>query len=136
MISEKDKKTIDEFLEEQGFDFNNYDDFIEYIQARGMLNDKIGFMDKLFFTKINLKGLYEEYINPIKRVCKQYNLSYRELSDLIGFNESSIRTIASNGAVTTTLLKSLELLKENIKLKEKLNEIIKINETLKELLKR
>ncbi|WP_297916843.1 hypothetical protein [uncultured Campylobacter sp.] len=127
MLNEKDKKIIDDFLTEQGFDFSKYDDFIEYIQARGMLNKNIKLIDKLFFTKPNLKRLYQEFNNPIKRVCKQYKLSYKELSALIGYGEYSLKTIASTGAVRESLEKSLQLLMENMKLKEKLNEAAKIN---------
>lgn len=113
MITEKDKKTIDNFLTEQDFDFSKYDNFIEYIQARGMLNKDVGSIDIK-----DIYRMYKDYINPIKRICKQYKISYKTLSELIGYNESSLKTVASNGLVSENLLKSLQLLEENYKLKE------------------
>lgn len=136
MLNEKDKKIIDDFLTEQGFDFSKYDDFIEYIQARGMLNKETSLIDKVYFDIPNLMSMYKDYINPIKRICKQYKISYKTLSGLIGYNESSLKTVASNGLVSENLLKSLELLRENIELKRRLNEANKVYETIKKLLVR
>ena len=81
MLNEKDKKIIDDFLTEQGFDFSKYDDFIEYIQARGMLNKETSLIDKVYFDIPNLMSMYKDYINPIKRICKQYKILIKHYLD-------------------------------------------------------
>ena len=136
MIKEKDKKIIDDFLKEQNFDFDKYDDFIEYIQARGMLNDdNMGVLDKVAFTKPNLKKVYSEFINPIKRITSRFKLTYKQLAELTGYTESSLNTIASTGAVGNNLMKTLALLEENAKLKEKVKEFETLLQTFSKLLK-
>lgn len=120
MINEKDKKIIDKFLKEQNFDFDKYDDFIEYIQARGMLNDNVKLLDKVFFTQANLNKLYSDYINPIRRVAKQFGFTYKELAEKIGYSESGLKNVITNKKISEPMKKSLELLIENAELKHKL----------------
>ena len=135
MINEKDKKIIDKFLKEQNFDFDKYDDFIEYIQARGMLNDNVKLLDKVFFTQANLNKLYSDYINPIRRVAKQFGFTYKELAEKIGYSESGLKNVITNKKISEPMKKSLELLIENAELKHKLKLKSEAMDNLKTYLK-
>ena len=130
MINEKDKKIIDDFLKEQNFNFDEYDDFIEYIQARGMLNDDISFIDKIFFTLSNLQKLYLEYINPVKRVLRTFDLTYKELAEKIGYTENGLKNAVSKNKITLQLETALILLVKNYELQNKVKEQ---GETISEL---
>lgn len=72
--------------------------------------------------------------NLIKKSCKELNLTYKQLGELIGYSEASLKTIVSKGAISENLTKSIELLKENIELKNKLSEVETLKNTLKNLL--
>lgn len=119
-LLKKHKKDIDNFLEEQSFDFKNYDDFIEYIQLRGMINSNIKAINRIIFTKANLKKLFEEYNNPIKKFCKKLNLTYKQLGELIGYGEEAISKASRTGNISLQLKTALNLYKENIELKEQI----------------
>ncbi|MDU5325755.1 hypothetical protein [Campylobacter ureolyticus] len=123
-IDGKSKNIIVEFLKEQEFDFSNFDDFIEYIQFRGMLNQNVKAIDKIIFTKANLRKLYAEYINPIKKTSKLLKLNYEELSEKMGYTKNGIQSATSKNIFSEPLKKTLELILENEKLKKE-------NETLK-----
>ncbi|MDA3047297.1 MULTISPECIES: hypothetical protein [unclassified Campylobacter] len=135
MINEKDKKIIDDFLKEQNFNFDEYDDFIEYIQARGMLNDKKKILDKVFFTKANLEVLYLEFLNPIKRVSKFLRLKYKELSQLTGYTEGAFKNAVARGEVSEPMEKALFLLLKIHKLEQKLSDKDIVISNLKKVLK-
>ncbi|MDA3048225.1 hypothetical protein [Campylobacter sp. JMF_08 NE1] len=113
MINEKDKKIIDDFLKEQNFNFDEYDDFIEYIQARGMLNQDKKWVDRIVFTMQNLKKLYFEYVNPVKKISKKLGMNYKELAEQIGYTEAGIRNAVSKDKISEQLKRTLELLLEN-----------------------
>ncbi|VYS84345.1 hypothetical protein [Campylobacter ureolyticus] len=119
-LLKKHKKDIDNFLEEQSFDFKNYDDFIEYIQLRGMINSNIKAINRIIFTKANLRKIYQEYNNPIKKFCKEQNLTYRELGNFLGFGEEAISKSARTQKISLQLETALNLFKENIELKEQI----------------
>lgn len=119
-LLKKHKKDIDSFLEEQSFDFKNYDDFIEYIQLRGMINSDIKAINRIIFTKANLKRLFQEYENPIKKFCKEQNLTYRELGNFLGFGTEAISKSARTKKISLQLETALNLYKENIELKEQI----------------
>lgn len=135
MISEKDKKIIDDFLKEQNFNFDEYDEFIEYMQSMGMLNDDIGILNKRFFTKSNLKIMYERYKNPIKRVSKELGFTYKELAEQIGYTEGGLKTAIAKGNISEPMKKALELLVENYKLRSVIVEKDKKIENLTDILK-
>ena len=119
-VLKKHKKDIDNFLEEQSFDFKNYDDFIEYIQLRGMINSNIKAINRIIFTKANLKKIYQEYENPIKKFCKEQNLTYKQLGELIGYGEEAISKASRTGNISLQLKTALNLFKENIELKKQI----------------
>lgn len=135
MINEKYKKIIDDFLKEQNFNFDEYDDFIEYIQARGMLNDKKKILDKVFFTKANLEVLYLEFLSPIKRVSKFLKLTYNQLGERTGYTEGAFKSAINKGEISEPMKKALFLLLEIHKLNNEILERDKKIESYKILLK-
>lgn len=70
--------------------------------------------------------------NIIKQVCKELNLTYKQLGELIGLSEGSIKRLATSDEINTQVIKSCEMLLEIEKLKGKLSN----TETLKDALKR
>lgn len=70
--------------------------------------------------------------NLIKQVCKELNLTYKQLGELIGLSEGSIKRLATSDEINTQVIKSCEMLLEIEKLKGKLSN----TETLKDALKR
>lgn len=127
-MNKKCKDEIEAFLKEQNFDFDQYENFIEYLKSRGVIADnEISFTQKPL-KRENLEKIYQEYINPIKRVSKQLNLTYKELAEQIGYSESGLKNAIFSGKTSNSLLKALELLVQNCELKRKLelqNEILK-----------
>ncbi|PAF50382.1 transcriptional regulator [Helicobacter sp. 13S00401-1] len=68
----------------------------------------------------------------IKAFCKKNNISYKDLSTFIGFTEPSLRTILSSGKISPQVEASINLLKENYRLKEELKDW----QTFKEMIKK
>lgn len=130
LIDEKSKNIIVEFLKEQEFDFSNFDDFIEYIQFRGMLNKETKTIDRIIFTKANLRKLFNEYINPIKKTAKILGINYKQLAEITGYSENGLKN-ASYRNITEQLKITLDLLLENHKLKKQLSEQNKSIDNLK-----
>lgn len=56
--------------------------------------------------------------NIIKTTLKELNLTYKELADILGYEETSLRTIANRENVTTQLINAINLYKENRELKK------------------
>lgn len=50
-ILKEHKQDIENFLKEQSFDFKNYENFIEYIQFRGMINSNIKAIYRIILQK-------------------------------------------------------------------------------------
>ncbi|MFY4690393.1 helix-turn-helix domain-containing protein [Campylobacter jejuni] len=70
----------------------------------------------------------------IKDFCKEQGLTYKQLGELIGYSESSLKSILTTGKVSENLEKSIKLLMENQVLKLKLKEMDNLKNTLKALL--
>lgn len=70
--------------------------------------------------------------NLIKKVCKELNLTYKQLGELIGYSESAINNASRQDKISEPLKKAIELYKENLNLKNELQDF----RTLKEILKR
>lgn len=138
-MNENDKQMIDEFLKQQGFEFKQYDDFIDYITRRGMLNESVGITSKIFFTKPNLSVLYSEFINPIKRVSKLLKLTYKELSKLTGYTEGAFKSAISKGEISEPMRQSLFMLLQIDKLQSQLlqkdEKIVNLKRVLSDTLK-
>lgn len=70
--------------------------------------------------------------NIVKKACKELNLTYRQLGELIGYSESAINNAARQEKISEPLKKAIELYSENLKLKNELQDF----RTLKDILKR
>lgn len=60
--------------------------------------------------------------NIIKTTCKELNLTYKELGELIGYSEGALKTISSTGKVSENLEKSIALLYRIRELENELKE--------------
>ncbi|HEF3273977.1 TPA: transcriptional regulator, partial [Campylobacter coli] len=65
---------------------------------------------------------------------KEQGLTYKQLGELIGYSESSLKSILTTGKISENLEKSIKLLIENRDLKLKLKEMDNLKNTLKTLL--
>ncbi|OWK87570.1 hypothetical protein B5Z71_09895 [Campylobacter jejuni] len=69
--------------------------------------------------------------NLIKKTCKELGLTYKQLGELIGLSEGSIKRLATSDEVNMQVIKSCEML---FKIKELENKLINL-ETFKTSLK-
>lgn len=69
--------------------------------------------------------------DELKAFCKETGLTYKELAELIGFSEPSLRATISAGKISAQTEAAINLLKENIELRQEL----KNWETIKEIFK-
>lgn len=70
--------------------------------------------------------------DELKTFCKEMGLTYKELAELIGMTEPSLRGAISNNKITLQVEKSIELLKEIQNLKDELSDW----HTIKELMQK
>ena len=73
--------------------------------------------------------------NLIKATCKELNLTYKQLGELIGYGEGAIKNSASTGNVSEPMRKAIELYKETLNLKKELDKLESLKIILKELVK-
>lgn len=69
--------------------------------------------------------------NIIKDFIKDNNLSYKELAEIIGVSESTLRSTACTNKVSTQLKKSLELYEKVLVLEKQLKDVNQIKVLLK-----
>lgn len=72
--------------------------------------------------------------NLIKRTCKELGLTYKQLGELIGLSEASIKRLAVSDEVNLQVTKSCEMLFEIKALKEQLTNTENFKNALKTLL--
>ncbi len=72
--------------------------------------------------------------NLIKQTCKELNLTYKQLGELIGLSEGSIKRLATSDEINTQVIKSCEMLFEIKNLKEQLANTETLKTALKSLL--
>jgi len=72
----------------------------------------------------------EEKENLIKKVCKELNVTYKQLSEKIGVSEGSLHNVSSTGKMSKQLEKSLELLLDNQAMKKDFEVISQFKELL------
>ncbi|MDD3056185.1 MAG: XRE family transcriptional regulator [Aliarcobacter sp.] len=73
--------------------------------------------------------------NIVKRVCRELNITQKELSDLMGVNDGTPAQWSSKGNIPDMAYKFMECLIENKKLKlktEKINTILKLFREIQE----
>ena len=71
--------------------------------------------------------------NIVKKVCKEFNLTYRELGEQIGIKEGTINKIASTGEISEQINKSIELYLKTIELEKELSEYREFRNFLKKI---
>jgi|GEM_PF-489464 len=71
--------------------------------------------------------------NLIKATCKELNLTYKQLGELIGYSESAIKN-AGSGEASEPMRKAIELYKETLNLKSKLEKSEAFKNNLKDFL--
>lgn len=71
--------------------------------------------------------------NLIKQVCKELNLTYKQLGEAIGYSESAIKN-AGSGEASEPMKKAIELYKETLFLKDKLQKSQNFKQNLKDFL--
>ena len=72
--------------------------------------------------------------NIVKKVCKEFNLTYRELGEQIGIKEGTINNIASTGVISEQINKSIELYLKTIELEKELSEYREFRNFLKKII--
>lgn len=73
--------------------------------------------------------------NIIKKVCKELNLTYKQLGELIGYGEEAVSKASRTGNISNTMSKALELYLENLELKDKLKVLDDLSNIIKQLSK-
>jgi len=71
--------------------------------------------------------------NLIKKVCKELNLTYKQLGEAIGYSESAISNAAATGKISNQVKKAIELYLENLQLKQELEKYNQLKKLLKEI---
>ena len=73
--------------------------------------------------------------NLIKQTCKELNLTYKQLGELIGYGEEAVSKAARTDNISATMNKALLLYLENLELKNKLKTLDTLSIIIKELSK-
>ena len=73
--------------------------------------------------------------NLIKQTCKELNLTYKQLWELIGYGEEAVSKAARTDNISATMNKALLLYLENLELKNKLKTLDALSEIIKQLSK-
>lgn len=75
-------------------------------------------------------------MNMVKRICKEYDLTYKDLAECIGYNPYSLSNLINKNdeELPKPLKATLTLLKENYELKAKLQSLDNLKRTFKEFL--
>lgn len=69
--------------------------------------------------------------NIIKTTCKELNLTYKQLGELIGYSESALNNAARSEKISEPLTRAIELYKENLELKKELADFRLVKEILR-----
>lgn len=73
--------------------------------------------------------------NLIKQTCKELNLTYKQLGELIGYSEAAIKAAIAKNEISEPMKKAIELYKETLKLKEQNKEFEAFKAFFKNILK-
>lgn len=136
-FTSEDQEKIKTFLERQSdFDFLDYDDFLKYCFQRGVRNPAFKIIDRRIFNEATLNKLFNEYMNPIKRISKRLDMNYDQLAEATGYTKNGIQNAITKGNISQQLLRALELLESNITLNKKLTELQTKMDSLEQELKK
>ncbi|QKF64514.1 hypothetical protein [Campylobacter corcagiensis] len=110
-----------------------YDVFYHEGGSHIVFQDKIG--KDLYVIEWHFDPNYEKDENLIKKVCKELNLTYKQLGEMIGYGDEAISKASRTGNISTAMSKALELYLENLKLKDRLKTLDTLSDIIKELSK-
>ncbi|MDL0088484.1 helix-turn-helix domain-containing protein [Campylobacter gastrosuis] len=71
----------------------------------------------------------------LKAFCKERNLTYKELAELIGNSEATIHSAIAKGELSVPMSKSIQMYQEILTLREQLKEYAELKAVLKKALK-
>ena len=129
-IKRGNEKQLIKEIKQQIKDIVGYDPFFHeggnHIEFKDN-NDKV-----LYAIEWHFDPKYEQ--NIIKQTCKELNLTYKQLGELIGLSEGSIKRLATSNEINTQVIKSCEMLFEIKNLKEQLANTETLKTALKSLL--
>ena len=75
----------------------------------------------------------DKNINIVKLTCKELGITQKELADMIGAAEATVRNWSAGKEVPKWAIKSMSLLIENKKNKEIINTLKQLQQLLKEI---
>jgi len=80
--------------------------------------------------------IYADFIgiNPIKKICKELDIGYEQLSDLIGYGVDAIKKSAASGEISRQMEVAISLLRENMALKAKESKDDQLRKLLKDFI--
>ena len=81
---------------------------------------------------MNIVERKEEHL--VKKVSKEFGLTYKELGEKIGYSESNLRRSVSQKQMSIQLQKAIEMFLKIKKLEKELKNTNKLKSTLKELI--
>ncbi len=87
---------------------------------------------KIWVTYVETNTLPE--INIIKKTCLDLDCTQSELAYMLGIKEQSLRNMISKNKFTTQLIKAINLLVENQKLKQELQDCISFKKSLQKFI--
>ena len=61
--------------------------------------------------------------NLIKQTCKELNLTYKQLGELIGYSEATLNKNASTGEISKAIEVAINLYLETLRLKKELENL-------------
>lgn len=76
----------------------------------------------------------EKSENLIKQTCKELNLTYKQLGEMIGYGDGAVKNAASSNNISQTMAHAIEMLKRIKELEARLESTERLKTTLKELL--
>ena len=77
----------------------------------------------------------EKEIHLVKKVSKEFGLTYKELGEEIGYSESMLRQAVSRNTISSQLQKTLELYLKVSNLEKELNKTNQVKDILRDFLK-
>lgn len=81
------------------------------------------------------KGSEATEQNIIKKVCKELNLTYKQLGEAIGYSEAAIKAAIAKNEISEPMRRAIELYQETLNLKEQNKEFEAFKAFFKNILK-
>ena len=72
--------------------------------------------------------------NIVKKVCRDYKMTYKELAEAIGYSEGAIKTAVSTNKVSEPMNKAINLYIEKLKLEEELKDFKNFKNIIKKII--